>query len=54
MAEKHGISGDGVVWHFQPVGMISNFSKSGKIKIIVAMLKKVFEIFEKSDYVRTR
>lgn len=30
MAEKHGISGDGVVWHFQPVGIVGNFTKKAK------------------------
>ncbi|MDX1725009.1 MAG: hypothetical protein R3355_18080 [Pseudomonas sp.] len=44
LAGKHGVSGDGKAWHFQAVGMTANFINTrGKIKITIAMLKKVFE-----------
>ncbi|WP_460111944.1 peptidoglycan DD-metalloendopeptidase family protein [Pseudomonas sp. H3_D04] len=41
--------GSGLIWHFHPVAFVGNaISSRGKIKITVAMLKKVFEGLKKT------
>ncbi|WP_373386811.1 hypothetical protein [Pseudomonas alcaligenes] len=49
MVGKYGISTDGMAWHFHPSGLVGTLIKGKKIKITIAMLKKVFEGLSNTD-----